>query len=168
MKNSNPLSTNYSAKISNWFILGLLVFSFIGFLDASYLAAKHFLGEPVTCIIFTGCEAVLNSSYSVIFGIPVSLFGAIYYAIFFFLSILYFDIQKVWIVRVAAILALTGFSASLYLVYLQIFIIRAICFYCMISAANSTMIFALTVSALRGLEVKSTEKNESQISENNS
>jgi uncharacterized membrane protein len=72
------------AIIPKWIIFGLIVVSFLGFLDATYLAAKHYLGAPIACSIFEGCEKVTTSQYAAVFNIPVALLGALYYLLFLF------------------------------------------------------------------------------------
>lgn len=153
MTNSNPSSHPISKKF-NWLIFAIIVLALIGFTDASFLAAKSYLGGPIPCVIFTGCDTVTQSVYSKIWNIPISLPGALYYAVIFFLGILYFDLKRDWIIRLIVPLTFIGFAISLYLVYLQIFVIEALCLYCLISAADSTLLFTLSLFALRGLENK--------------
>ncbi len=159
MTNLNLSSTNTSRKFS---LLALVIalFAFIGFIDAAYLTVKFYLGGPIPCAIFTGCDTVARSSYSAIFGIPIALPGALYYAAIFFLAVLYLDLRREWIVRLTTSLTLLGFVISLYLVYLQIFVLEAICLYCMVSAADSTLLFVLSLVMLRGLENKKLKINE--------
>jgi len=123
--------------------LSFLTLSLIGFLDASYLAAKHYLGEPVVCSLLEGCEEVLTSKYAIVAGVPVALFGVFYYLAVFILIILYWDTGKTQFLRFAAYLTILGFAASLWFVYLQLFVIGAICLYCMASAITSTILFML-------------------------
>ena len=123
--------------------LSFLTLSLIGFLDASYLAVKHYLGEPVVCSLLEGCEEVLTSKYAIVAGVPVALFGVFYYLAVFILIILYCDTGKTQFLRFAAYLTILGFAASLWFVYLQLFVIGAICLYCMASAITSTILFML-------------------------
>ncbi|OGF49097.1 hypothetical protein A3I36_04610 [Candidatus Giovannonibacteria bacterium RIFCSPLOWO2_02_FULL_45_28] len=123
--------------------LSFLTLSLIGFLDASYLAVKHYLGEPVVCSLLEGCEEVLTSKYAIVAGVPVALFGVFYYLAVFILIILYWDTGKTQFLRFAAYLTILGFAASLWFVYLQLFVIGAICLYCMASAITSTILFML-------------------------
>lgn len=129
-------------KIPNWLIVTFLAVSFIGFLDATYLTAQHYLGTIPPCVITTGCETVLTSEHNAIFGIPVALLGSIYYLLLFLLAVFSFDIKRETI-YFAAFLTLIGFTASLYFVYLQLFVIKEICFYCIVSATTSTILFIL-------------------------
>ena len=155
--------------------LAFLIVSAFGFADATYLTTKHFLGTPVACSILKGCEQVTTSSYSLIFGIPVALLGSIYYLTILILSIIYLDSRKINpdfasrkiedprfrsrrnrdILIIIAKITPLGFLASLYFVYLQIFIIKAICLYCMASAATSTILFILGMFYLKKNKTKS-------------
>jgi uncharacterized membrane protein len=116
--------------------------SFLGFLDATYLTAQHYLGTIPPCVITTGCETVLTSEHSVIFGIPTALLGSFYYLLLFLLAVFSLDMKR-GIIRFAAFLTPIGFLASLYFVYLQLFVIKEICSYCVVSAAASTILFVL-------------------------
>jgi len=128
--------------VNKWFIFFFIIISFLGFLDATYLTAQHYLGTIPPCVITTGCETVLTSKYSVIFGIPTALFGAMYYLLLFLLAVLAIDI-KPEIIRFAAFLTPIGFLASSWFVYLQLFVIKEICSYCIVSATTSTTLFIL-------------------------
>ncbi|OGI92528.1 hypothetical protein A3A09_00930 [Candidatus Nomurabacteria bacterium RIFCSPLOWO2_01_FULL_42_20] len=119
-----------------------LVVAAIGFLDATYLTAQHYSGNIPPCLI-AGCEVVLVSPQSVIAGVPLALLGSIYYLALLILSIAYLDSKKKQFIRLAAYLAIAGFAASLYFVYLQLFVIKEICQYCMLSAGTSTTLFIL-------------------------
>lgn len=125
-----------------------LVLSFIGFLDALYLTITHYSGATPSCSFLKGCDLVVTSQYSTILGVPVALLGAAYYFSLFVLSAIFIDGKRVRILVVAAYLTAVGFLASLWFLFLQIFIIQAICIYCLISAATSTLLFVTGMSAL--------------------
>lgn len=130
-----------------------LALSLIGFLDSAYLSAKHYLGTPVACSIFEGCEKVLTSQYATIYGIPVALLGVFYYLTIFILTILYWDTGKAQFLQFAAYLTIAGFLASLWFVYLQLFVIGSICIYCIISAVASMLLFTLGLFVIFVLKV---------------
>lgn len=136
-------------KISNKFFILFLIFSFTGFLDATYITAKHYIGSPITCSILNGCEKVTTSVYSEVFGIPVALIGALYYLILFILVVLYLDIKKEKIFDIASKITILGFLASIYFVYLQVFVLKSLCLYCLFSAFTSTILFVLAITTLR-------------------
>lgn len=119
-----------------------LAASLIGFLDATYLTIKHFQGEPPVCGILKGCEIVATSKYAIILGIPVALIGAIYYFTVLVSAIIYLDTKRKIFIKFAILLSLMGFLASLWFLYLQIFVIKQLCIYCLISAGTSTILAA--------------------------
>lgn len=124
-----------------WAIVFLVV-SFLGFLDATYLTVQHYLGVIPPCAI-QGCEIVLTSAQSKIVGIPVALLGALYYLTLLILSIAYLDSKKASIIRFASYCTTVGLAASAYFVYLQLFVLKEMCQYCMVSAGTSTILFLL-------------------------
>lgn len=119
-----------------------MVVAAIGFLDATYLTAQHYSGNIPPCFV-EGCEIVLVSAQSQIVGVPVALLGAIYYFLVLILSIIFLQTNRKEAIHIASYLAMAGFAASLYFVYLQFFTIREICQYCMLSAGTSTALFIL-------------------------
>lgn len=139
--------------------LTFLPVSFLGFLDASYLTVKHFAGTPLPCSILHGCEEVTRSQYSMIGGIPVALLGAIYYMMIFVLTSLYLRNRKKFfsksveeingrgdeILKFVTYLTIVGLLASLWFIYLQLFVIKEICLYCMFSALTSILLFLFSV-----------------------
>ncbi len=115
-----------------------------GVIDASFLTYEHFKGEVPPCAI-EGCEEVLSSVYSEIMGIPISLFGVFFYLAVLLLGILFLYRKRIFFLHLLFILTALGFLVSLALVYIQIFIIEAICIYCMFSALSSTILFLLII-----------------------
>lgn len=148
MNESETLSTEPKG-LPTWLIFSFLIISALGFIDATYLTAKHFLGEPITCSILHGCEQVTTSRFSLFLGQPVALFGSLYYLTVMVLAAIYLQTKKVLFFRIAAILVTLGFLASLRFVYLQLFVIKAICIFCMGSAITSTLLFILSLLSLK-------------------
>ena len=126
-----------------------LIIAFIGFADASYLTAKHYNNEAVTCSLTQGCEAVTTSSYATIGPVPVALLGALYYLTIVLGSAMVLDTKNTRLLRMLSLFTSTGFLASVYFVALQLFVIKAICLYCMGSALTSTLLFALGIYTYR-------------------
>lgn len=130
-------------KTPNWLTFSFLGISFLGFADAGYLTAKHYLGTPIPCSILNGCDTVTKSIYATVFGVPISLLGALYYLVLFMLVLVYLDSEKTKFFLWASRLTWTGFLVSVVLVFLQIFVIKALCLYCLGSALTSTALFVL-------------------------
>lgn len=129
-------------QIPKWIIITVLVISFVGFLDASYLAVNHFMGTIPPCTI-GGCEIVTTSKYATIVGIPVALMGALYYLAIFLGTIAYTQSKNIQTLRRVAVFTIVGLIASIYFVVLQAFVIKAYCTYCLVSATTSTLLFVL-------------------------
>lgn len=130
-------------------VFALLGLAPLGFLDASYLTIEHFLNKVPPCTIVHGCEAVTTSPYSLIFGIPTALLGALYYLAIILALVYYLDSKRAIIIKLTASFTAVGFAFSLWLVYLQLFVIRAICLYCMLSALSSTALFIIGLLVLK-------------------
>ncbi len=136
-------------KYKKWLLWGLVLVSFIGFLDASYLTLEHFKGGSVACIIAEGCDEVNNSQWAEFFGIPTALFGVLFYLFIFIISVVYIDTRKKALLKTLVLFSTCGLIFSAFFVYLQLFEIEAICSYCMVSAVTSTLLFILSLTIFK-------------------
>lgn len=119
-----------------------------GIAIASYLSWAHYAGSAVVCIAGGGCETVQESDYAAIAGVPVAVLGLIAYAVI--LALIVWDAP---VARLpAAMIALMGFFFSAYLLALQLFVIDAICVWCL---ANDVLI-APTLAILTALRLRAT------------
>ena len=118
-------------------------FSFVGLLDASYLAVKHYTGTIPPCAITKGCETVTTSQYATMGGVSVALFGAIYYLIILITSIALIDTGNNFLKKFLSKFSIIGLVASVWFVSLQLFVIKALCLYCIASATSSVAIFTV-------------------------
>lgn len=109
----------------------------------------HYTGAELSCGLTGGCSEVLGSEYSVVFGVPVALGGAIYYLTAFILMMLYSDIKSAKVLRLVAPLTVLGLFASGYFLYIQAFVIGEYCQYCLLSAVTSTGLFILGLFTLK-------------------
>jgi len=135
-----------------WVTFMLVLFSLVGFADATYLTIDHYQNIAPPCFVGS-CEAVLTSVYSTFAGLPVSVFGMAFY--FFILVALFAHINAP--VNLAtgmksprsyrAALAVTpiGFLASLYFFCIQAFVLHQFCQYCLLSATTSTVLFIIAI-----------------------
>jgi uncharacterized membrane protein len=136
----------------------LLVFAaiaFIGFVDAMFLSANDLSGNVPPCLIAGGCEQVTTSVYSRIAGIPIAIFGTLYYVTLFALMLGYIEKGKSILIKLAALITTLGFIFTLWLVYAQLFLIHAICEYCLVSAGSTTILFILSWYFVRRLKKES-------------
>lgn len=130
-------------------LIGLL--SFLGLIDASYLAAKHYSGTIPPCAIVKGCEAVTTSQYATV-GLPavegeisVALLGAIYYLVVLVISIAIIDTKSDRLKKFLTGFSILGLLASIWFISLQLFVIKALCLYCLVSAFSSIAIFITAI-----------------------
>ncbi len=131
-------------KIPRVDTIGAIIFiiiGLIGFLDATYLTIERYRGVIPVCTIVSGCKQVLISQYSSLGPVPLSVLGMIYYAIVIVGALLFFDLRKIHFLHLLAAFTLLGIFASAYFIYLQVFIIKALCIYCLGSALTSTLLF---------------------------
>jgi uncharacterized membrane protein len=123
--------------------IAILVVAVLGFADAAYLTIEHYRGTIPPCSVVSGCETVLTSSYSIIAGIPVSLLGAIYYLLIAIGVFAYIDTKKTVILKWTLSITIFGLLMSLWFIFLQAFVIKAWCLYCLGSAVTSITLFVL-------------------------
>ncbi len=127
-------------------IIALL--SLAGLADAIYLTVEHITGQSVRCTIIAGCSEVLSSSYAVVGGYPLASIGALAYFTVFSLAILAlfgYRIAGLLLIPLVAVMCLV----SLWLIYLQAFVIHHFCQYCLFSAAITFVLTALVFVARR-------------------
>ena len=118
--------------------------SLCGIADALYLTIEHVTGQSVRCTIISGCSEVLSSPYAVVAGIPLAAIGAAAYFIVFSLATLAaFGYRAAGTLLTPLVTAM--FFVSLWLIYLQAFVIREFCQYCLFSAAITLCLTLLVV-----------------------
>ncbi|MBI1967024.1 MAG: vitamin K epoxide reductase family protein [Gemmatimonadetes bacterium] len=126
----------------------IAVLSLAGFFVALYLWLYK-IGVIGTVQCGTGgCETVQTSPYAVLFGIPVAFYGVVGYAVMFAVGAI--GVQPRFLARrgptlILAWLAGGAFLFALYLTYLELFVIHAICRWCVVSAVITTAIAAIAV-----------------------
>lgn len=103
---------------------------------AGYLSWVHIDDAALVCVAGGGCETVQESEYAEIAGVPVAMLGLGAYAVL--LALVVFDGPNARLA--AAMLALVGLVFSMYLLALQLFVIDAVCAWCL---ANDVVIAPL-------------------------
>jgi len=114
-----------------------VVFSGLGILVSGYLAAKRLTGGGLACTRWAQCDVVNNSMYAKIYGVPVSFIGLAGYLVLLLLAIAALRTSGTTqrqILLVSFLLALGGVGFSIYLTYIELFVIEAICSWCLASA----------------------------------
>jgi uncharacterized membrane protein len=129
-------------KTVGWYYLIVAAVSLVGLGDAIYLTVKHISGESLRCTIVTGCSEVLSSPYAQLGSLPLAAIGAAAYFTVFSLAVLAVFGYRFAIPILRIVLALM-FLTTLWLLYLQAFVIRHFCQYCLLSAAVTTVLTLL-------------------------
>lgn len=130
----------------------IALLSLVGVFVASYLTLYKlgYIGQ-LTCSVGS-CETVQTSEWATLLGLPVAAWGLATYVILFVLSLVglqpAFELSRTvaW-----ALAALSGWSVlfSGWLTYLELFVIDAICIWCVVSAVLMTLIFVASLFDLR-------------------
>jgi uncharacterized membrane protein len=124
------------------------VLALLGLVDAIYLTIEHVTGQSVRCTIVAGCSEVLSSSYAVVAGIPLAMIGAAaYFTVFSLATLAAFGYRVADTLLTPLIVAM--FLVSLWLIYLQAFVIHAFCQFCLLSAAITLLLFVVVLMARR-------------------
>jgi uncharacterized membrane protein len=124
------------------------VLSLLGLADALYLTIEHVTGQSVRCTILAGCSAVLSSPYAVVAGIPLAAIGAAaYFAVFSLAILTLFGYSSAG--KLMRALVVLMFLVSLWLIYLQAFVIREFCQYCLLSALITTTLLVVVFVSRR-------------------
>ena len=124
----------------------------VGLLISGYLAYVKVFDTPIYCTPGLGdCVTVNSSRFSELWGIPIAIFGILSYLA---ILLLVFFGERLKLVKQYQVLfifgiSLFGFLYSLYLTYLEIFVIQAICQWCVLSGLCMTIIFAASLSWLK-------------------
>ncbi|MEI6304437.1 MAG: vitamin K epoxide reductase family protein [Candidatus Taylorbacteria bacterium] len=157
MKKLKNLWTRPLQALSSRLVILVLVIAVIGFADATYLTVEHYSGVIPPCSVTGGCEKVLTSSYSSVFGIPVSLTGSIYYLLIAIGCIIFLEskhitrlaVHRTEFLKFALFLTIPGLLASLWFTGLQMFVLHSYCIYCLGSAVITTILCIMTVVIMR-------------------
>ncbi len=125
-------------------VLGIGVATYIAIADASS-------GSPVCLAGGHGCATVASSRYAHLAGVSVAVFGIVGYVGLLIAALVRGDAGRFASFAVAAV----GCGFSLYLTYLELFVIDAICQWCIASAVLMTLLFV--VNATRAFGYAGTE-----------
>lgn len=119
----------------------LYVFGVVGVLDTLYLIYHKLKGTDVACLFFPPewCYKVQHSPQSKTLGIPNSYAGFVMYIVILVLAYLYAGGSlAIWPIQA---IVTFGFLFSMYFLYVQAFVLRAFCTWCVVSAINFTIMF---------------------------
>lgn len=151
--NAHPIVTtaensSASPKRAAYFYAAVAVVSLLGLADAIYLTIGHITGQTVRCTIVAGCSEVLSSPYAMIAGVPLALVGAsAYFSVFSLATLAAFGYRVAG--TLLKLLVALMVVVSIWLTYLQAFVIRQFCQYCLFSAGVTLTIAILLLISWR-------------------
>jgi uncharacterized membrane protein len=133
-------------------LMVIALLALAGLSAATYVFVTHSLGYELFCPFATGCDTVQNSPYAVLFGIPVSLLGMLGFTAYLALALigLRSRVATRGYLHALLILSVVEVAFTSYMAYLQVAVIRAICSWCMLSAALTVALAVLTIYAIFG------------------
>ncbi len=141
----------------NWLAMAQLVIGVAGVIVASYLTIIDYSDVKPLCTGVGGCSDVQSSGYAFIGPIPVALLGVVGYIVLLALRLargrLSPDLDS-YLPLAALGVSLIGVLYSAYLTYLEAFVIKAWCPWCVCSAILMTIYFALAVLDWRQASVE--------------
>ena len=130
----------------------IALLALIGFFIASYLWLYKIGAIGVLKCGSGACEAVQTSPWAVLLGVPVALYGVVGYAVLFLVALVgaqpAFARRRAPTVLLAA-LASGGLIFTLYLTYLELAVIHALCRWCVGSAVVITVIWVVSLFGLK-------------------
>ena len=129
----------------------IAVLALVGFFVALYLSLHALgIGGPLKCGT-GGCDTVQSSRWAVFLGLPVAFYGVIGYALIFIVALVAVRPvaveRRVWSVVLLA-LATIGVLFTAYLTYIELFVIHAICRWCVGSAVIISLIWIVAFRSL--------------------
>ncbi len=124
---------------------------------ATYIAISDSGGGAPACLAGgSGCQTVADSQYSHLLGVNVAVFGIVGYVLLLTSALVRGDAGRF----AGLLVALIGFGYSAYLTYLELFVIDAICQWCVASAGLMTLLLILNAAraiAYAGAELRAGE-----------
>ena len=136
--------------MDKWLYRASVALVIVGLLVSIYMTIYKVTSNDSMCLGSGDCSTVNASRYSEVNGIPVAAIGVIGYLAI--LVVHYFENRNRFFKQNAALLifgmALTGFLFTVWLIYVEIALLKAICPFCVTSQAAMTIIFILAVIRL--------------------
>lgn len=145
---ARPVARGIDGGRLPWLLLALLCLP--GLAAASYLTYSHYAGQPTVCSGIGNCELVQTSEYSAIAGVPVALMGLLYFVALAAIALgrlLRAPLAVEWAAPAAFSLALGGTAFVAYLTSIELFVLHAICIWCVSVAALTVLSLGLAVWA---------------------
>lgn len=135
--------------------VGIAALALAGMVVSGYLTVLHFSSSEALCVAGSGCNVVQESAYAAIAGVPVALVGLVGYGAILAAAVQWFRPRNRGLVLY--VLALGGFVFSSYLTFVELFVVRAVCPYCLLSyglIAGILVLLLVPRPVVRGLPLR--------------
>jgi uncharacterized membrane protein len=139
------ISSDFSNRV-------IFILSLLGLAVASFLFYEYHIAGTIVCPTGQGCDIVRLSPYSSFFGISIPLLGIIFYLTMAILAVVRTHSISSKIHTLQQLIAVFGVGFGIYLTYLEIFVIKAICFWCVISFIISIGVLLSVIIARKNNE----------------
>jgi uncharacterized membrane protein len=144
-ENASTRSTTKRARFPTILYTIAALICLVGLAEATYLTVMNLTGETAVCGGSASCFEVLGSKYAKIAGIPMAGLGAVaYFSAFTFATFAAFGYRRARTLFALTISAM--FLATLWLLFVQAFLLHAFCRYCLFSAAMIFLLAGIVVS----------------------
>ncbi len=142
---TQPAPAFWPTLFSDRLRLAALVLSLVGAANAAYLSWSEVFDQSVVCLSGGGCDVVRTSIYSELYGVPVAVLGLGAYLISLALLAAEPRLEPAAEYAPLAVfgLSLVGVLFSLYLQYVSLAILNAVCNYCVVNAVTMSLLLAV-------------------------
>ena len=136
--------------MDKWLYRAMIALVIIGLAVSVYMTIYKYTGNDGMCLGSGDCSTVNASRFSEVNGIPVAVFGIVGYAAI--LIVLFYETKNEFFRKNGTLMvfgmSLTGFVFTLWLVYVELELLKAICPFCVTSQVAMTIIFIIAVVRL--------------------
>jgi len=127
-----------------------IVLTIIGLLVSIYMTIYKITSNDRMCVGSGDCKTVNASRYAEVYGIPVAVLGVVGYSAI--LAVLLLQPRVDFLQENGTLvffgLSLVGFLFTLYLIFVEVALIKAYCPFCITSQTVMTIIFIISVIRL--------------------
>ncbi len=116
-----------------------MALAIVGLVDSAYLTVAHYTNTPVACPNYgiVNCGNVLNSAYSVFFGVPIAVLGLLFFIVE--VAVILLKNKDLFVIYNGI-----GVAMVIYFIYLE-YLIGSICVYCTLVHALTALLFILSI-----------------------
>ena len=127
----------------------LIILSIIGFLVSAYILYSKKFNKPLYCPIGENCDEVIRSKYGQTFGVDNTIPGMGFYWLILVYALGLLSNRNLFksdVIYYSVVgISFSSVLFSLYLSYIQKFVLRKWCYYCIVSTITSILIFGVLV-----------------------